>query len=262
MKKLKIAIYDFTDCEGCEVKLCSIKEKLVDLVESFDIVNWRLAQDACLDGPYDAAIIEGTPVTEHEVALLKELREKSALIIALGACASIAGIPGIMNRSERKKWYDKIYGKGYKPAGIDALPLSAYIKVDHMIHGCPIDEDELVRTLEELRAGKTPCYRGYSVCFECKQAGNPCRLLNKEICFGPITQGGCKAVCVSAGSPCYGCFGYREEGNIEGLVRILRGFATPAEIRAHLTMFFNQIPEYKAAFDNALKKKVVRKVKP
>jgi coenzyme F420-reducing hydrogenase gamma subunit len=256
MKKLKIAIYDFTDCEGCEVKLCSIKEKLIDLVDRFDIVNWRLAQDSCKDGPYDAAIIEGTPITKSEVALLKELREKSRMIITLGACASIAGVPGIMEKKERKKWYDKIYGSDYKPRGIDALPVSAYIRVDHMIHGCPVDEDELVRTLEELASGKVPHYRGYSVCFECKQAGNPCRLLNKEICFGPITQGGCKAVCVSAGSPCYGCFGFREDGNIPALVRILRRFASPAEIRSHISMFFNQIPEYKAAFEKALKKRV------
>ena len=255
MKKLTVAIYDFTDCEGCEVKLCSLKERLLAFEERFDIVNWRLGQDACKDGPYDVTVIEGTPVTSTEVALLKELREKSRLIVALGACASIAGVPGIMDRTERERWYRKIYGPGYRAVGVDALPLSAHVRVDHMIHGCPVDEDELVRTLEELAAGKKPQYRGYSVCFECKQAGNECRLLNDRICFGPITQGGCKAVCVSGGSPCYGCFGYREEGGIEGLVRILRWFASPAEIRAHLTMFFNQIPEYRGAFERALRRR-------
>jgi coenzyme F420-reducing hydrogenase gamma subunit len=159
-----------------------------------------------------------------------------------------------MNKAERKKWYDKIYGTEYKPNGIDALPLSAYVRVDHMIHGCPVDLGELLRTIEEIIAGKTPRYRGFSVCFECKIQGNDCRLLNGELCFGPITQGGCKAVCVSGGSPCYGCFGVREEANIEALVRILKWNATPKEIRAHLSMFFNQIPELKKKFERALKK--------
>ncbi|MBI5046084.1 MAG: hypothetical protein HZC14_03765 [Candidatus Niyogibacteria bacterium] len=252
-KKLKIAIYDFTDCEGCEVKLVSIKERLVHLADRFNIVNWRLGQEKIKDGPYAAAIIEGTPVTQDEIDLLRELREKSKLIISLGACASIAGIPGIMNKSERKKWYAKIYGANYKPKGIDALPLSAYVKVNHMIHGCPVDEDELVRTLEELLSGKTPRYRRYSVCLECKLAGNQCRLLHKKICFGPITQGGCKAICISGGSPCYGCFGVREEANIPALVKILRRFASEKEINNHVTMFFNQIPEYKNVFKQALK---------
>ncbi len=255
MKRLKIAIYDFTDCEGCEVRLCSLKERLLDLESRFDIVNWRLAQKACSDGPYDVTIIEGTPVTGDEIELLKELREKSRMIVTLGACASIAGVPGILDGAERGKWYKKIYGPGYKPRGVDALPVSAYVKVDYLIHGCPVDEDELVRVLEELAAGKTPRYRGYSVCLECKEAGNPCRLRNDLICSGPITQGGCKAVCVSGGSACYGCFGLREDGNIDALVRILRWFATPSEIRGHLSMFFNRIPEYREAFEKALKKR-------
>lgn len=251
--KPKIAIYDFTDCEGCEVKLLSIKEKLLDMEKNFNIVNWRLGQEYFIDGPYDIAVIEGTPVIRDEIELLLELREKSKIILALGACASIAGIPGIMNKNEREKWCKEIYGVDYKPKGIDALPLSGYVKVDHMIHGCPVDEDELVRALEELLAGKTPGYRGYSVCFECKIANNPCRLLEEKICFGPITQGGCKAVCVSGGSPCYGCFGGREEANIPALVKILKKFATDKEIRNHLSMFFNQIEEYKDKFEKELK---------
>lgn len=255
MQRPTVAIYDFTDCEGCEVKLLSIKEKLLVLEARLDITNWRLAQDSFKDGPYDIVIIEGTPVTGAEIALLTELREKSDTLISLGACASIAGIPGIMDKEERRKWYDTIYGADYKPKGVDALPLSAYVRVDHMIHGCPIDEDELIRTLEEIIAGKTPRYRGYSVCFECKIAGNECRLLDEKICFGPITQGGCKAICVSGGSACYGCFGLRDEGNIGALVRILKWFASPKEIRRHLTMFFNQIPELKAAFDSAIRKR-------
>jgi sulfhydrogenase subunit delta len=255
MARPTVAIYDFTDCEGCEVKLLSIKEKLLELEAHLDITNWRLAQDSFADGPYDIVIIEGTPVTGDEIALLKELREKATTLISLGACASIAGIPGIMDKAERKKWYTLIYNAEYKPKGVDALPLSAYVKVDHMIHGCPIDEDELLRTLEELIAGKVPRYRGYSVCFECKEAGNECRLLGDKICFGPITQGGCKAVCVSGGSACYGCFGLRDDANIGALVRILKWFAKPKEIRRHLTMYFNQIPEYKAAFEKALRKR-------
>jgi len=255
-KKPKLAIYDFTDCEGCEVKLLSLKKKLLDIENRFEIVNWRLGQEKFSDGPYDIAIIEGTPVTQDEIELLRELREKSGAIVALGACASIAGIPGIMDKDERAKWYKKIYGPDYKPKGIDALPLSAYVTVDHMIHGCPIDGDELIRTLEELLAGKTPKYRGYSVCFECKQAGNECRLLNEEICFGPITQGGCKAICISGGSPCYGCFNLREDANIPALVKILKKFATDDEIRRHTSMFFNKMPKYKERFEQALKDKV------
>jgi coenzyme F420-reducing hydrogenase gamma subunit len=239
--KPKIAIYDLTDCEGCEVKLISLRERLLQIEKKVNIVNWRLGQEKFETGPYDIAIIEGTPITEYEVRLLKDLRENSKILIALGACAALAGIPAIIPEKDRKYWYEKIYTSQYHPRGIDALPLSAYVKVDFSIHGCPVDEDEVVRIVEELLAGKNPRYHDYSVCFDCKQAGNSCRLLENKFCLGPITQGGCKAICISGGSPCYGCFGIREEANISALEKILG----KEEMEKYLSMFHSRNKEIK-----------------
>lgn len=241
----KVAIYDFTDCEGCEVELISLKEQLLVLEKRVDIVDWRLGQEAKENGPFDITIIEGTPITKHEVDSLKGLRKRSKIIIGLGACACLGGIPAIIDKRERFKWYKKIYGEKYRPRGIDALPLAAYVKVDFLIHGCPVNGDELVRILQDLLAGKTPKYRGYSVCFECKQAGNPCRLLDKKPCLGPITQGGCQAICIGGGSPCYGCFGLREDPSTKALLKILGNITDQKEIKRYFTMFLNRTEEYK-----------------
>lgn len=249
----KIAIYDFTDCEGCEVKLISLREKLLDLEKLVDIADWRLGQERKDKGPFLASIIEGTPITRDEIDTLKYLREKSTYVIALGACASIAGIPGIMNKKDRAKWREKIYGPEYKGTDIDALPLQSYVKVDFFIHGCPVDENQLERVLEELLSGKKPSYRGYSVCLECKLAGNKCRLVNGQPCLGPITQGGCGAVCISGGSPCYGCFGAREDANVEGLVEKLKKITGKKEIERYFTMFHNQMPEWQEKVKKLLK---------
>lgn len=247
-KKPKVAIYDFTDCEGCEVKLVSLREKLLLLEKKIDIVNWRLGQEHFEPGSYDITIIEGTPVTEHEIKLLKELRKDSKILVALGACAALGGIPGIMPEKDRKIWYEKIYSAQYHPKGVDAPPLSAHVNVDFSIHGCPVDEDEVVKTIEDLLSGKTPSYRPYSVCFECKMAGNPCRIVEGKPCMGPITQGGCKAVCISGGSPCYGCFGIRDQANILALIKLFEKFTDRDEIKRYLTMFHSrtkEIDEYK-----------------
>ncbi|MBI4692300.1 MAG: hypothetical protein HY773_02585, partial [Candidatus Terrybacteria bacterium] len=239
-------IYDFTDCEGCEVKLVSLRERLLALENKIDIVNWRLGQERFEPGPYDITIIEGTPITQQEINLLKELRQNSKILVALGACAALGGVPAIMPEKDRKIWYEKIYTSQYHPRGIDALPLSAYVKVDFSIHGCPVDEDEVVRVMEELLAGKKPSYRGYSTCFDCKQAGNKCRITEEnKPCLGPITQGGCKAICVSGGSPCYGCFGIREEANIPAMIKTLECVADKETIERYLTMFHNRSEEIK-----------------
>jgi sulfhydrogenase subunit delta len=240
MSKPKIAIIDFTDCEGCQVKLLSLKEKLLELEQRVEIANWRLGQEKKEQGPFNIAIIEGTPLVQEEIDLLKELREKSKYLIGFGSCATLGGIPGILDKKEREKWYKKIYGENYQPRGIDALPLSAYAEIDFLLHGCPVEGDEIVRMIEDLLAGKKPKYRDYSVCFDCKLAENECRLLNKKPCLGPITQGGCKAICVSGGSPCYGCFGIKEEANIKALKKILDKITDKKEIKRYFSMFLNK----------------------
>ena len=246
--KKKVAIFDFTDCEGCELQIISLREKLLELAGQVDIVNWRLTQSRAELGPYDIALVEGTPVSLEEIETLKWLREQTKFLVGLGSCATLAGIPGIIDRQARSSWYKKIYGPKYKPRGIDAQPLTAYIKVDYLIHGCPVDKDEVVRVMEELLAGKIPKGRGYSVCFECKLAGNSCRLLEKRICLGPITQGGCGAVCVSGGSPCYGCFGLRADPQIDNLLRILYKFSDSAQVENYFSMFLKRTPEYQKLF--------------
>src|SRR4030042_4258947 len=139
------------------------------------------------------AIIEGTPITEDEINTLEYLRENAYYLIGLGSCATLGGIPGMMDKELRNQWYEKIYSKDYKPRSIDAVALTAYVKIDFLLHGCPINNAELLRVVEDTIAGKKPVYKGFSVCYECKVAGNPCRLLNNKPCLGPITQGGCNA---------------------------------------------------------------------
>ncbi|MEW5907925.1 MAG: hypothetical protein AB1643_01970 [Patescibacteria group bacterium] len=247
LKTPRVAIYDFTDCEGCEVKLVSLRERLLQIENKIDIVNWRLGQERFEPGPYDIAIIEGTPITDYEIRLLKDLRENSKILVAFGACAALGGIPAIIPEKNRKMWYEKIYSAQYRPRGIDAVSLSTYVQVDFSIHGCPVDEDEVVRVVEELLSGKTPSYRGYSVCFECKIAGNKCRIVDeKKPCLGPITQDGCKAICISGGSPCYGCFGIREQANIPALLKIFEKITDKQEIEHYLSMFHKRSKEIKS----------------
>jgi len=243
-KKPKIAIIDFTDCEGCQVKIVSLRDKLLAIEQKVDIVNWRLGQERAEKGPYDVTLIEGTPITKDEIETLKYLRENSGALVGLGTCATTGGIPAIVDKKQRKKWYKEIYGEGYKPKGIDAVPLSAYVEIDYLIHGCPVQETQLERVFEELLNGKALSYRGYSVCFECKANNNPCRIIDGKPCLGPIIQGGCGAICIKGGSPCYGCFGIRKEANVKGMVETLNKVSKQKEIKQYFTMFLSRAEEY------------------
>ena len=219
-------------------------EKLLALSEKVEIVNWRLGQAKAQWEQFDIALIEGTPLTPEEIDLLKLIRKKSRLLIGLGTCATLGGIPAILDKEERQQWYDKIYGQGYQGRGIEALPLSAYVDIDFLIHGCPVSGSEVARVFSNLINGKKLNYKDYSVCFECKAANLPCRLLEKKPCLGPITQGTCEAICLKGGNACYGCFGIKEGANVGALLTILKKFADKEEIDNYFSMFHNKSKLY------------------
>lgn len=244
-KKPKLAIYDFTDCEGCEVQLVSLLEDFLKLEKRVEIVNWRLGQKDNRLGEFDICLIEGTPVSRQEQKLLKDLRRRSKILVALGACAATGGVPTIISASERKFWLKKIYGAGYKPRGVDSQPLSRYVQVDYAIPGCPADRGDIRRILTDLLAGKSAQENRSPVCQECKLNANDCRLLNELPCLGPVSQAGCDAVCVTGGNACWGCRGSVKGANWTSLQAKLKKFMTPDEIEKFVSVFLSATEEYR-----------------
>ncbi|TSC97498.1 MAG: Sulfhydrogenase II, delta chain [Candidatus Berkelbacteria bacterium Licking1014_2] len=166
MKK-KVAVFDLTDCEGCELQFLVLKEKLLELGQEVDIVNWRLLGEAQqttdnrqlttdnrqqttdnrqLTTNYDIALVEGTVMTDDDINLLQEIRAKSKTLVALGSCAVNGNIPTLIKREDRAKVVESIYGQNYKARAIGAWPLSHFVKVDMDLPGCPVE----VQKLEEF----------------------------------------------------------------------------------------------------------------
>jgi len=248
LDKPRIGIFDLTDCEGCELEVINLREKLLDLLEGVEIVSWRLAQgkDA---GSFDISFVEGTPITPDERDFLKYIRENSEVLVGLGACACLGGIPAIIDdESDRGRFYREIYPSGYEPKGTESKSISAYVKVDYFLDGCPVDTGEIKRVLSEYMAGKTPKTLDYPVCMECKIADNRCLLANGEPCLGPITKGGCGAFCVSHGKKCYGCYGLVEDANFDRMVKRLNEIQSRKETMNLLGMFLSETDEYRKAF--------------
>ncbi len=238
--KKKIAIFDLTDCEGCELEFIALRRKLVDLLKEVDIVNWRLAEERRGRGPLDIAFVEGSPLTEEEIEELKVVRDKSKILIALGACACLGGVQGSLNAENRKYFTKKIYGNGYKEKLEEAMPIDAYVNVDFYIQGCPVNPDEIERFLASLLFDKIPENRKHPVCFECKARGNLCFLVNKKPCLGPITMCGCNAICTSNNKPCVGCYGIIKGANVKSMIGILNEILGKDEARNFMSLFLNK----------------------
>ena len=111
--------------------------------------------------------------------------------------------------------------------------LDDVIEVDYYIPGCPPTPKITLRAIEAILQGQLPekgavLAGDRALCYECDlNSTKPEKLLVSELkrvhqviperdkcllaqgimCLGPVTRGGCEALCVHGGMPCTGCFG-------------------------------------------------------
>ena len=57
--KPKIAVFGSANCEGCEVKIANLEERIIDLVQAVNVVSFSEVVKEHSDS-YDIAFIEGS----------------------------------------------------------------------------------------------------------------------------------------------------------------------------------------------------------
>ena len=103
----------------------------------------------------DIAFVEGSVVNKHDLDKLHYIRGKSKFLVALGACASIAGIPGMRNALPQPL-QERIKSQALKPVKEKAFPITAFVKVDYLLQGCSINEKEFLEFLNKFLHGVKP----------------------------------------------------------------------------------------------------------
>ena len=219
-EKLKLAIVSLASCEGCQFAILELGQRFFDLFEHYELVEMRLFEDEPDVPLYDICLIEGSAVIEEELETLKKVRKKSKILVALGACAVLGGIPERGNQEIR--------------------PLREMVKIDFEIPGCPPVNTEILEALEQLRFGRIPKIPEQTICFECPFFGQDCYLHQKKACLGPIILAGCGAVCLKNNYRCEGCRGPlkdEKKENIRNMLKLLKQISQPREIEHLLQKF-------------------------
>ncbi len=236
----KLAVYKFSSCDGCQLSILDLENELLTLVEAVNVAYFLEARRAIEGGPYDIGLVEGSVSTPEEAERIVQIRADCRYLVTIGACATSGGIQALRNWADVREFTDVVYAH---PEYIDTLdlasPIAAHVLVDFELRGCPVNKYQLVEVITALLAGRRPEIPTYSVCHECKRAGNVCVMVAQGTpCLGPITQAGCGAICPSYCRGCYSCFGPSESANPQILcghferqgitrpeiVRMLRGF--------------------------------------
>jgi coenzyme F420-reducing hydrogenase gamma subunit len=234
--KPKLAVWKFASCDGCQLSLLDCEEQLLAVSGAVEIAYFPEASRAVVKGPYDLSLVEGSITTSHDGQRIHKIRRVSKHLVSIGACATAGGIQALRNFKDVREFIAMVYAR---PEHISTLnkstPISDHVFVDYELQGCPINKNQLIELLSAFLSGRKPNIPKYSVCFECKAAGNICVMVAHDtMCLGPVTQAGCGAVCPAYDRGCYGCFGPKETPNTSSLSRWLleRGRKNDELVRA------------------------------
>ncbi len=222
MSKPKVAFFDFTCCEGCQIELTNYGDAdFLELLNHIEIVEFREAMTERADH-IDIAFVEGSFSREEDRARLEDIRRRAGVVIAYGECAASGGINA--GKNDTTDYKEEVYGEDADMphlASHVAMPVAAAIKVDYAVHGCPMSKYELLDIISHLLHGKTPCVPNYPVCVECKRRETVCRYELDDHCCGQVARAGCGAPCPADGIPCEACRGFVDQPNEAALKKVL-----------------------------------------
>lgn len=218
-KKIKLAVWKFASCDGCQLSLLDLEEELLALAEEIQIAYFVEASRALVKGPYDLSIVEGSITTPDDAERIRRVRAQSKHLITIGACATSGGIQALRNFKDVTEFVSHVYAH---PEYIATLArshaISDHVTVDYELLGCPINKRQLLEVLSAFLVGRRPQIPAYSVCMECKRKGVVCVAVTRKLaCLGPVTHAGCQALCPSYARGCFGCYGPKEAANPKGL---------------------------------------------
>lgn len=222
-KKPVIGFFSFTCCQGCEFTVLFLDD-LMKILDKFDVQYFHILKEKNRNVSFDLAFIEGAITTKREIEKLKAIRDKSKFVVALGACACNGGIPAMRNFISNKELGKYVYSQKMLSDSIETAAIDKYIKVDYYMRGCPILKGEFVDFVENFLKKEIPKEFKGPVCQQCPRRGKNCFLMEKKLCLGPITHGGCSAFCPSRSIPCVLCRGPLEKANFAKEMSLFKRF--------------------------------------
>jgi sulfhydrogenase subunit delta len=244
-RRPKLAVLKFASCDGCQLSLLDCEDELLAVAEHIEIANFLEASRTVSDGPYDIVLVEGSITTPHDAARIREVRAQAKVLVTIGACATAGGIQALRNFADVREFMSIVYARPeYVATLATSTPISAHVRVDFELRGCPIDKRQLLDVVSALLHGRRPHVSAQSVCVECKRRGSICVMVARGIpCLGPVTHAGCGAICPAYDRGCYGCFGPKESANTTPLADAWRGLGASHGQIARVFRTFNAAAE-------------------
>jgi len=172
-KKVTIASDWLAGCAGCHMSLLDMDERLVELLGA---VSLHATPITDLKHPppegVDVGIIEGAVANSATERVVRQMRQRCRVLVAMGDCAVFGGVPTMRNAGGCQAALRRAYIESESTVGgripddpelaamAQVRPIDAVVDVDVYLPGCPPPADAIYYVLKELVEGRTPQLAG------------------------------------------------------------------------------------------------------
>lgn len=231
----KTAFMQLSSCWGCHQSLLNAHLGLLPILPNLEIIYWPAVVDfkiESLKAREDQSVVlgflEGCVRTEADRENVLLMRKKCKILVALGNCANHGSVAGLANVYEtgdllKYKFQDvpsigttdvtEGFPNDYErisPITDRIYTVPQLVDIEVKLPGCPPRTENIISAVAYLLGLVAPEPENknvnISVCDTCSLNAVGCFLDKGEMCFGPITAGGCNLKCPDSGDPCVGCF--------------------------------------------------------
>ncbi len=170
MSKPVVATTSLAGCFGCHMSLLDIDEKILELIDLVEFNKSPIDDIKKFTKKCDIGLIEGGCCNSENVHVLKDFRKNCNILISVGECAIMGGLPAMRNGIPIKECIEEAYLKGPTvqsndekivpndpelPILLDRVyPCHEVVKIDYFLPGCPPRADLIWESLVALIKGK------------------------------------------------------------------------------------------------------------
>lgn len=174
-QKKIVATVSLAGCFGCHMSILDIDERILDLVEVVEFNRSPINDIKTFTKECDIGLVEGGCCNDENVHTLIEFRKHCRILVALGECSIMGGLPSMRNGIPLSECLDEAYLGG--PTVVDAnpgrivpsdpdlprildrvYPCHEVVKMDYSLPGCPPRADLIWEALTALVAGRVPVF--------------------------------------------------------------------------------------------------------
>jgi len=172
MNKAIIATTSLAGCFGCHMSFLDIDERILDLIELVEFNKSPIDDIKKFTKQCDIGLIEGGCSNSENVHILKEFRKHCKILVSVGECAIMGGLPALRNNIPIRECLREAFltspsvtaNTDYIIPNDDELPMMLdkvypcheIVKIDYFLPGCPPRADLIWETLLALIKGSEP----------------------------------------------------------------------------------------------------------